>query len=219
MWCIPKLTKEYRRRMYKILDTYALDYDKSHPVICFDEKSKQLISDIREPIKSQVGGSEKVDYEYKRNGTRNIFVAIEPKRGRRFCKVTKRRGKKDFAYFMKDLITRKYAKSEKLTIVLDNLNTHFESSFYETFSKEEADEILKKVNFVYTPKHASWLNMAEIEINVLETQCLDRRIGDEKTLKVEIKEWQKRRNKQKAKINWNFTKRDAYDKMKKYYIS
>lgn len=205
--------------MYRILDIYQLAYDNRNPVICVDEKSKQLIGNIRQPFPAKFGTPERIDYEYKRNGTRNIFVAVEPKKGMRFCKVTKRRTKKDFAYFMKDIITRKYAKKESVTVILDNLNTHFKKSFYETFSKEEADSILKRVNFIYTPKHASWLNMAEIEINVLETQCLKRRIGDEKKLKKEIQAWQKTRNKQKAKINWTFTKRDAYNKMYKHYVS
>ena len=219
MWCIPELTKEFRRRMYKVLDTYVEKYNKKQPIICIDEKSKQLLANTRVTIPGKPGSPAKIDYEYKRNGTRNIFVAVEPKGGKRYCKVTKRRGKKDFAYFVKDIVTRKYAKAESVTIVLDNLNTHFEGSFYETFSKEEARGILSKINFVYTPKHASWLNMAEIEINVLEHQCLNRRIGTENELKLEVGKWQKRRNKEKAKINWGFTKRDAYSKMCKYYIS
>lgn len=219
MWCIPELTKEFRRRMYVVLDIYQKKYDKKHPKICIDEKSKQLLGTKRESIGGKPGCPEKIDYEYKRNGTSNIFVAVEPDGGRRYCKVTKRRGKKDFAYFVKDLVMRKYAKVEKVTIILDNLNTHFKSSFYETFGNEEAEKILSKINFVYTPKHASWLNMAEIEINVLEHQCLNRRIGTENELKSEVKEWQKRRNKEKAKINWGFTKRDAYNKMCNHYIS
>ncbi len=219
MWCVPKLTKEYRRRMYKILYLYGLKFNRDNPVICFDEKSKQLISDTRHPIPAKSGSIEKIDFEYKRGGTRNIFVAVEVQRGRRFTKVTKQRRKKDFAYFMKDLIMRRYKKAKKITIILDNLNTHFTSSFYETFQKKEADEILKRVEFVYTPKHASWLNMAEIEINVLEKQCLDRRIGQEMILKKEIAQWQKLRNKKNAKINWSFTKRDAYRKMSKNYIA
>lgn len=219
MWCIASLTKEYRRRMYKVLDIYDLEYNRAFPVICFDEKSKQLLEDARESIPGKIGSPEKIDYEYKRQGTRNIFVAVEPKRGKRFTKVTRRRGKKDFAYFMKDLIMRKYAKAKKITIILDNLNTHFIKSFFDTFCKEEAECILKRVEFVYTPKHASWLNMAEIEINVLETECLKRRLGNETLLKKEIIEWQKASNKKNRKINWKFTRRDAYNKMKHHYIS
>lgn len=205
--------------MYRVLYLYGLEFNREYPIICFDEKSKQLIENARASLPAKLGSPEKMDYEYKRNGTRNIFVAVEPKRGRRFTKVTRRRSKKDFAYFMKDLIMRRYNKAKKIIIIQDNLNTHFKSSFYETFSKTEADEILKRVEFVYTPKHASWLNMAEIEINVLESQCLNRRIGNDAMLKKEIKEWQKLRNKKNAKINWSFTKRDAYKKMSKNYIT
>lgn len=219
MWCIAKLTKEYRKRMYRILDLYLKPYDPKNPTVCVDEKSKQLMSDTREPIAMKPGKPEKVDYEYKRNGTRNIFVAVEPLAGKHIIKVTKRRRKPEFAIFIKELVTKVYKTAEKINIICDNLNTHFEKSFYETFPKDEADKILQKINFYYTPKHASWLNMAEIEINMLEVECIGRRIASEKILKEEIKAWQKKINEQKRKINWSFTKRDAYKKLNHHYVS
>lgn len=219
MWCIAKLTREYRRRMYKLLDLYNLPYNPLQPVVCIDEKSKQLISDTRQPIKMSKGKVQKIDYEYKRNGTRNIFVAIEPKAGKHFLKVTKRRAKADFARFIEELLCEVYPHSEKIIVVLDNLNTHFVKSFYETFSKEKADKLLERVEFYYTPKHASWLNMAEIEISMLEEECIGRRIGNETQLIDEIHEWVKQVNQEKRKINWAYTKRDAYDRLSKHYVS
>lgn len=219
MWCIAKLTKEYRKRMYKILDLYMQPYCDKNPTICVDEKSKQLIMDTREPIPMKPGKPEKTDYEYKRNGTRNIFVAVEPLAGNHIISVTKKRTKKDFALFIKGLLNKTYKTAEKVNIVCDNLNTHFEKSFYETFSKPEANRILRRINFYYTPKHASWLNMAEIEINMLEEECIGRKIPTEKELKNEIKAWELRANTRKKKINWSFTKRDAYKKLNKHYVA
>lgn len=219
MWCIAKITKEFRRRMYQILDLYAQPLDPKNPTICIDEKSKQLIANNRKSIPMQKGKPEKIDYEYKRNGTRNIFVAVEPQAGNHIIKVTRRRTKKDFANFIKELVTNIYKKAEKINIVLDNLNTHFKKSFYENFTQKEANEILEKVNFYYTPKHASWLNMAEIEISMLEEECIGTRIGSEKILKEEIDAWETKANKAKRKINWTFTKRDAFKKMVHHYVS
>ena len=219
MWCIAKLTKEYRKRMYRLLDLYSKPYDPNNPTVCMDEKSKQLISDTREPIVMKPGKSEKVDYEYKRNGTMNIFAAVEPLAGKHILKVTKTRKRSDFAIFIKELVTKEYQTAEKINIVCDNLNTHFEKSFYETFQRDEADAILKKINFCYTPKHASWLNMAEIEINMVDMECIGRRIPSEKILREEIEAWQKKANEQKRKINWSFTKRDAYNKLSHHYVA
>ena len=219
MWCITKLTRQYRRRMYKILDLYMQPYCAKNPTICIDEKSKQLIMDTREPLPMGPGKFKKVDYEYKRNGTRNIFVAVEPLAGKHIVTVTKTRTKRDFAIFVKGLVTNTYKVADKINIVCDNLNTHFEKSFYETFNKTEADSILKRINFYYTPKHASWLNMAEIEINMLEEECIGRRIPTENELKSEIKAWEHRANKKERKINWSFTKRDAYKKLNRYYVA
>ena len=171
MWCIAKITPEYLTRMYDLLELYAKPYDPEYPVICIDEKSKQLLGENKSPIPMKPGKPGKYDYEYKRQGTRNIFVCVEPLAGKRKIRVTKRRTKKDFAEFVQGL-EKDYSEAKKIHIVLDNLNTHFESSFYETFNKKEAKRILKKIQFHYTPKHASWLDMAEIEINVLSNQCI-----------------------------------------------
>jgi len=205
MWCIAKLTREYRRRIYKLLDLYNLPYNPLQPVVCMDEKSKQLISGTRQPIKMSEGKVQKIDYEYKRNDTRNIFVAVEPKAGKHFLKVTRTRTKVDFAKFIKELAYGIYSQAEKILVVLDNLNTHFVKSFYETFSKQEVDKLLERVEFYYTPKHASWLNMAEIEISMLEEECIGRRIGTENLLIDEINEWVKQVNQEKRKINWQYT--------------
>jgi hypothetical protein len=205
--------------MYILLDLYQQEYDEQHPVICMDEKSKQLISDLRGIIPMKPGSVEKYDYEYKRNGTRNIFVAVEPLAGKRKVQVTQTRKKDDFAYFIKELVEKDYAKAETISLVLDNLNTHFACSFYKTFSKREAKKILDRITFYYTPKHGSWLNMAEIEINVMDKECLDRRIGEEEELKNQLKQWTKQRNKALKKINWTFTKKDADKKLSKHYVA
>jgi len=215
MWCIGTIDKEYRHRMYDLLELYARAYDSSEPVINVDEKSKQLIANTRKMIR---GNTRKQDYEYERRGTRNIFLAVEPKGGKRYAKVTKHRKKKDFAFFIKDLVMRKYKKARKVHIVLDNLNTHFKKSFYETFEEQEAEEILSRIEFHYTPKHASWLNMAEIEIGIMDQQCLNQRMPTAEIMKSEIKAWQKHRNKNKKKIIWKFSKQDADKKLGKHYV-
>lgn len=217
MWCIAVITPEYRKRMYRLLDLYKEEYNPQRPVVCIDEKSKQLIDDTRKSIPMKPGSVAKHDYEYKRNGTRNIFVAVEPKAGNRTITVTKTRKKNDFANFVRDLVNNEYKQAKEIRIVLDNLNTHFEKSFYETFSKKEAKNILDRINFYYTPVHGSWLNMAEIEINVMERECLGVRIGNEKLLKQRLKPWIKERNKEKKKIYWKFTRQDADKKLSKHY--
>lgn len=216
MWCIGKITPEYRARMYDLLDLYAKPYDPRNPVICIDEKSKQLIDETRTPLPMKPGRPEKYDYEYKRLGTRNIFVSVEPLAGKRKIEVTKRRTKKDFALFAQTLIGE-YREAEKIHIVLDNLNTHFESSFYETLGKREARRVLKRITFHYTPKHASWLDMAEIEINALSRQCIAGRIATEEDLIQRIKSWEIQRNKEERKILWKFTKQDADRKLSHHY--
>ena len=163
MWCVPKLTSEFIERMEHLLDVYALPYNPQEPVICIDEKSKQLIADTRTTLPMTAHAQRRHDYEYKRNGTRNIFCAVEPKGGRRTITVTNRRTKRDFAQFVKKLIERNYAEAEVIHIVCDNLNTHNARSFQETFGKEETQRLLERIRFHYTPKHASWLDMAEIE--------------------------------------------------------
>jgi hypothetical protein len=217
MWCIAEITPEYRKRMYRLLDLYEEDYNRKYPVICIDEKSKQLIEEARKPIPLRPGSPAKYDYEYRRNGTRNIFVAVEPKGGRRIITVTNARTKKDFANFVRNIVEIEYKQAVNIRIVLDNLNTHFEKSFYETFLKRESRKILNKINFYYTPKHGSWLNMAEIEINVMDRESLGGKIGNEKLLKQQLKSWADERNRLQKKIIWKFTKQRADKKLSKYY--
>jgi hypothetical protein len=205
--------------MYRLLNLYHKPYNPAIPVVCFDEKSKQLLEDSRTPIRMKPGQAEKYDYEYRRKGTCNIFVAVEPKAGKHFIKVTDQRTRKDFAVFMKWLIDKKYKQAKKVMIVLDNLNTHFQKSFYETFSLPECDRLLKKIKFVYTPKHASWLNMAEIEINLLDHECLDRNIGNRNELERQALIWCRANNSDKRKINWSFTRYKADKKLSNYYVS
>ena len=219
MWCIQTIDSEFRKRMYDVLDLYEEDYDPKRPIVCLDEKPKQLIEDKRKPIPMKPGSPEKYDYEYIRNGTANIFMAVEFKAGKRVTQVTERRTMTDFAQFMKVLVIDEYSETEVVRVVSDNLNIHKEKSFYETFSEDEAEKILEKIEFHYTPKHASWLNAAEIEIGVMDEECTDRRIGDIGMLINEVAAWTKRRNENKKKINWKFTKKIADEKMSKYYVS
>lgn len=219
MWCIQTIDSEFRKRMYDILDLYEEDYDPKRPIVCLDEKPKQLIEDKRKPIPMKPGSTEKYDYEYIRNGTANIFMAVEFKAGKRVTQVTERRTMKDFAQFMKVLVIDEYSETEVVRVVSDNLNIHKEKAFYEAFSEDEAKQILKKIEFHYTPKHASWLNAAEIEIGVMDEECTDRRISDIGKLTNEVAAWTKRRNENRKKINWKFTKKTADEKLSKYYVS
>ncbi len=219
MWCIAEITPEYRERMYKLLALYARPYNREYPVVCLDEKSKQLIEDVRGSIPLKPGSPAKYDGEYRRMGTRNIFVAVEPLAGKRRIKVTRQRKKADFAYFIKELLDRDYQQAKKLLLVVDNLNTHFSASLYETFSRKEAGRILKKIQFYYTPRHGSWLNMAEVEINMMDRECLARRIGQADVLEKEIACWSKQRNQKKKKIQWTFTRKQADTKLSKYYVA
>lgn len=219
MWCITAITPEYRERMYKVLDLYMEKYNKYFPVICFDEKSKQLLEDSRKPIPLKPGSPAKYDYEYIRHGTCNIFAAVEPKAGRHFIKVTNQRTKNDFAIFIRELVEKEYKEAIQIRIVLDNLNTHFEKSFHETFSEKETKRLLKKIQFVYTPKHASWLNMAEIEINIMDKECLDRNIKSRLLLEKELKAWSDKNNMDRRKIKWSFNRAKADKKLSKYYVS
>ena len=205
-------------RMYRLLNLYKLPYDPSQPVVCMDEKSKQLLGDTRKPIAAKPGSPEKYDYEYKRKGTCNIFMAVEPKAGKRFVEVTNTRTKADFAYFIEQLVKR-FSKAAFIQLVLDNLNTHFETSLLETFGKVKTKKLMKKVRFIYTAKHASWLNMAEIEINIMDRQCTGGRIESKDKLKDNVQQWAKRRNKDKATIEWKFTRQDADKKLSKHYVS
>jgi len=219
MWCIQEITKEYRTRMYRLLDLYKQAYDPCQPMVCMDEKSKQLLEDSRQPIKAKPGKPEKVDYEYRRKGTCNIFVAVVPKAGMRIVKVTDQRTKEDFAYFIEELVEKHFRKATYIQLVLDNLNTHFEGSLIETFGKRKANRLLKKIRFIYTPKHGSWLNMAEIEINIMDRQCTGGRIDSKETLESNVAIWSKERNKERRNIEWKFTRQDADKKLSKHYVA
>lgn len=205
--------------MYELLELYARPYRKEEPVICVDEKSKQLLQQSRTPIVARPGAPMKEDYEYRRAGTRNIFLAVEPKGGHRQAEVTARRTKPDFVRFIGRLVEKVYAGAQKIHLVMDNLNTHFRRSFEEVLGVERAERMLARVEFHYTPKHASWLNMAEIEIGVMDRQCIGGRLANEAILRSEVAAWQYRRNQAKAKIEWKFTRQDADDKLSRHYVS
>ena len=219
MWCIGALTEEYRGRMYALLELYARPLSKTEPVICIDEKSLQLISHSRAPLAMTPSKPVKQDYEYVRNGTTNLFVAVEPKAGRRIVSVTEHRGKVDFVAFIKGLLTGAYAKAGRIHLVLDNLNTHFRKCFDDVLGSHAAAKLLRRVEFHYTPKHASWLNMAEIEIGILSRQCLDQRMANREFLASEVAAWQKARNEERRTIEWRFTRQDADLKLGRHYVS
>jgi len=202
--------------MYNILYLYEEEYDPENPLICLDEKPKQLLRDKRTTIPMKPGCLEKYDYEYIRNGNANEFMAVDFKAGKRVTQVTKRRTMIDFAQFIKVLV-EEYSEAKIIRLIMDNLNIHKEKSLEKAFGEEEAKKILKNIEFYYTPKHASWLNAAEIEINVMDIECTGRRIGDMGTLIHEVAAWTKRRNEYKSKINWKFTREIADKKMSKYY--
>ena len=205
--------------MEDVLDLYAEPFDAKRPKVNFDESSKQLIKEVRQPLPAKPGEVARYDYEYQRNGTRNLLMMIEPQVGWRHIAVTERRTMQDFAQQMKWLVDEKYPEAEVIRVVMDNLNTHKPASLYETFAPEEARRILKRLAFHYTPKHGSWLNMAEVELSVLSRQCLDRRIADEATLKRAVKGYEDRRNEAKATINWQFTSGDARLELHRLYPS
>lgn len=215
MWCIPKITDEFKERMEDILYLYQRPYDPQEPVLCFDEKSKQLIKDTRSLQPAKEKRLAHHDYEYERNGIRNIFVTVEPKGGHREVAITTHRKKSDFAKETKRIVELpRYRIAKMIHIVLDNLNTHFEKSFVETFGAREAMRMLSRIHFHYTPKHASWLNMAEIEIGIFSRQSIKGRIGTEEKLGEHAKIWQRGRNRERAMINWRFTVKDARAKFK-----
>jgi len=218
MWCIGELTEEYRNRMYALLELYARPLLAAEPVICIDEKSLQLIGHSREPLPMTEHGPIKQDYEYTRNGTTNLFVAVEPKAGQRIVSVTAHRGKVDFVAFVGKLLTGTYAKARRVHLVLDNLNIHFKKCFDDVLGPRAAAKLLRRVQFHYTPKHASWLNMAEIEIGILSRQCLDRRIDSRQLLRAEVDAWQQARNALQRTIEWKFTRQDADHKLSQHYV-
>ncbi len=205
--------------MEKVLDVYKRPYDRDNPVICMDESPKQLIEETKISIAMKPGQDKKVDYEYSRNGVCNILMANEPLTGKRYPKITKTKTKQDWAVFIKETIDAHYAKQDKITLVMDNYGTHTIGAFYETFAPEEAKRLMDKIDFIFTPKHGSWLNMAEIEINMMDRECMARRIGEAEKLISEISYWTENLNEAKKKIHWKFTKQDADKKLAKHYVA
>ena len=212
----PEQNGSFVANMEMVLDVYKRPFDPLHPIICMDESPKQLISETRKPIPAAPGRSAKYDYEYKRCGMCNIFLACEPLAGKRMIRVTERRTALDWACFIEE-IAAQYEQAEKITLVLDNLNTHNAGSFYEKFSPEKAKALMNRFELVHTPKHGSWLNIAEIELNVLWGQCLKRRIDDIEIVMKEAVAWQDARNNRNAKVNWRFTTADARVRLSRLY--
>jgi len=202
--------------MEKVLDVYKRPYNAAFPVVCMDESPRQLIKETRRTLPAKPGRCTRHDYEYERCGVCNIFMAGEPLVGHRLVKVTERKTKKDWAYFVEE-IAEAFEDAVKITLVMDNLNTHKPGSLYEVFTPEKAKAIWDRFEFVYTPKHGSWLNMAEIELNVLTRQCLNRRIDQISEVKAEVAAWQNHRNNRNARINWQFTTKDARIKLRRLY--
>ena len=217
MWCIPKIDAEYVTRMEDVLALYAEPPNTRRPVVCFDETPRQLIGEERVPVRAEPGKRARFDYEYVRNGTANVFMFVDVNRPWRHAKVTDQRTCLDFAACMRDLVDEHYPKAECIRVVLDNLSAHTPSALYQAFPAPEARRILSKLEFHFTPKHASWLNMVEIEIGVMAHQCLARRIGDKQTLIAEIAKWERRRNSERAKIQWMFTVDRAREKLGRAY--
>ena len=202
--------------MERVLDIYKRPYNERRPVVCMDETPRQLIKETRTPLDAAPGRLGRYDFEYARCGVCNVFMACEPLGGRRFAKVTERKTKKDWAVFLED-IAHEYEEAERITLVMDNLNTHKPGALYEVFCPEEAKRIWDRFEFVYTPKHGSWLNMAEIELNVMIKQCLSRRIDNIPEVTAEVGAWQAHRNNLNAKVNWQFTAQNARIKLKRLY--
>lgn len=219
-WCIPpQANAEFVCQMEEVLDVYTRPDDPACPTVCFDETNKQLIGETRTPLPPQPGQLQRYDYEYERNGVNNLFMFFAPLQNWRHVKVTNRRTKADWAYCMQELVDLHFPQAPCIRVVQDNLNTHTPAALYEVFHPAEAKRILDRLEFHYTPKHGSWLNMAEIELSVLSRQCLDRRIPDTATLKREVAAWEQARNTQQATVNWRFTTADARIKLKRLYPS
>lgn len=202
--------------MEMVLDVYKRPFDPYYPVVCMDESPKQLIAETKVSIPASPGQPLRYDYEYRRCGVYNIFLACEPLAGKRMMTITKRKTKRDWACFLEE-IAGQYESADKITLVMDNLNTHVPGSFYEVFPPDKAKALLDRFEFVYTPKHGSWLNMAEIELNVLIRQCLNRRIDDIGIVRREVRAWQEFRNNKNAKVNWQFTAENARTKLSRLY--
>ncbi len=205
--------------MEDVLDVYTQSYDEEHVLVCMDETSKQQIMEVRQPVEPAPGREYRYDAEYKRNGVSNLFIFFAPLAGWRHVEVTDRRTKVDWAMVVRQLVDEHFSEAKKIILVMDNLNTHTPSSLYEAFSPAEAKRILDKLEIHYTPKHGSWLNMAEIELSVLSRQCLSRRIPDQHSLRHEVAAWEKARNENGATIDWRFATEDARIKLKRLYPS
>ena len=214
----PEQNGNFVANMEKVLGVYKRPLDRRFPVVCMDESPKQLIGEIKTPIGAAPGQVARYDYEYKRNGVCNIFIACEPLAGKRIVKITERKTKIDWAYFLEDIATQ-YIDVEKITLVMDNYNTHTPGSLYEAFPPVKAKSLWDRFEFVYTPKHGSWLNMAEIELNVLAGQCLDKRIDNIEDVRRDAMAWQKCRNNKNSTVNWQFTTEDARVKLSRLYPS
>jgi DDE superfamily endonuclease len=218
MWCIPpRHSAAFVCAMENVLEVYQRPYDPKNPVVCMDETSKQLVRETRVPIPAEPGRVTCYDYEYERRGVANVFMFCEPLGGWRRASITDRRTKLDWAQQIKDLVDVHYAQADRITLVMDNLNTHAPASLYEAFEPQEARRLIERLEMVYTPKHGSWLNVAEIELNVLGRQCLGRRIPDKPTLVKEAAAWEAQRNADRAKVDWRFTTADARIKLKRLY--
>jgi hypothetical protein len=215
----PQANAEFVCAMEDVLEVYTRPYNPRRPQVCVDETSKQLVAETRAPIPATPGQPERVDYEYERKGTANLFMVFEPLAGRRRVKVTERRTAVDFAQVLSELSDEQYPHAEKIVLVMDNLNTHKLASLYEAFTPAEARRLVERFELHYTPKHGSWLNMAETELSVLATQCLDRRISDPTILTQEVAAWQRQRNAAKCRVDWRFTTHDARIKLKRLYPS
>lgn len=205
--------------MEQVLDVYKRPYNKANPVVCMDETPKQLIKEVRKSVPMKPGFETRVDYEYSRCGVCNIFMISEPLAGKRYMKVTKNRTKKDWALLVRYICDKLYPKAEVITLIMDNQASHSAAALYETFAPAEAKRLWDRLEFVFTPKHGSWLNMAEIEMNVLTKQCLNRRIDKINTVKTEVRAWQNHRNNKKVKIKWQFTADQARIKLHRLYPS
>ena len=219
-WVIPpKANAEFVCAMEDVLEVYQQPYDPKRPQVCLDEASKQLVAQTRTPLLAEPGQPLREDYEYERRGTANLFMLFEPLAGQRQVKVTQRRTAVDFANVLRDLVDVHYPDAERIVLVMDNLNTHKVASLYEAFEPAEARRLIEKLEIHYTPKHGSWLNMAETELSVLSRQCLDRRIPDRGTLVYEVAIWQDQRNEAVCKVHWQFTTADARVKLHRLYPS
>jgi hypothetical protein len=215
----PKAHAGFVAAMEDVLEVYTRPYDPRRPQVCFDEASKQLVAEVQQSLPALPGQPARIDYEYKRQGTANLFMLFEPLAGRRRVLVTERRTSVDFAQAIRVLADELYAEADKVVLVLDNLSTHTPAALYETFAPAEARRLLERLEIHYTPKHASWLNMAELELSALARQCLDRRIPDQALLAKEVGAWEAERNAAVVKVQWQFTTADARVKLKRLYPS